>query len=532
MKSDMATIYPVLLCGGTGSRLWPISRKAKPKQFLSLLEKNQSLFQGTLARLKKMPKTANLLLGDVTCVGAGTIGGAVAHQFFIHDQLRAEGTHATILLEPAGRDSGPAILAASIYHQQQVAKNGDDQNGMMLILPCDHYIANPAAFYAALTCAVETLRVEHDAIVTFGIHPSMPSKNYGYILPSFKKIKKGNLGKSLHCLPIDSFKEKPDAATAKKYIAKGYLWNSGIFMFHADTVINEYKRLHPETYKLVAAAIAGIKKDSNDDWSFDWLAADYEKIKPLSFDYAIMEKSKKTFVTTMGKNDDWGWSDLGSFDEIKRLHQSDKNNNYVHESHEADSITPPPVVMEQSTNNLVINQGEQTIALLGVDNKAVIASKDALLIADLDKLGEMKNLVANIKTQQGKAKNAHPHDITTHHSAVTRPWGYYQSLKIDNGYQVKKLFLKPKAKISLQKHKHRSEHWVVVKGTGRVTLGETMATLKDVDLQRNQSIYIPLGFIHRLENIGTENLELVEVQTGGYLGEDDIERLEDIYHRQ
>ena len=186
--------------------------------------------------------------------------------------------------------------------------------------------------------------------------------------------------------------------------------------------------------------------------------------------------------------------------------------------------------MARSTNNLIINQGEQTIALLGVDNKAVIASKDALLIADLDNLGEMKNLVAMVKAQQDNGPGQP--DVTTHHSMVTRPWGYYQSLKIDNGYQVKKLFLKPKAKISLQKHKHRSEHWVVVKGVGRVTLGETMATLKEIDLERNQSIYIQQGFIHRLENIGVDDLELVEVQTGSYLGEDDIERLEDIYHRR
>lgn len=522
----METIYPVLLCGGVGSRLWPLSRQAKPKQFLSLLDKEQSLFQSTIARLKNFSHQANVYngfaIGEMTCIGAGMVDGAMAHQFFIYEQLQAMGATANILLEPMARDSGPAILAACLHHQQQVG----DKHGALLILPCDHYMAHPQEFYRSLAVAMEKLSTERDAIVTFGIMPHAASKNYGYILPDSKQAEKKQGDKkqgdkNIDCLPVITFKEKPDEKTAQHYIEQGYLWNSGIFLFYPETVIAAYQRLQPDTYKEVLAAVTGMVRDPSPQWPFWWLVEEaYKKIKPLSFDYAIMEKNKKNFVVTMNKNSNWGWSDLGSFDEIKRLHQQDKDGNAIHQ---VDDKTPP-VVLHQSTNNLVMNSGGQTIALLGVEDKAVIATKDALLVADWQYLSEMKELVKKLQAGNG--------NITAHHSAVTRPWGYYESLKVDDGYQVKKLFLKPGAKISLQKHRHRSEHWVVVKGKAKVTLGDSAETLQEKILLANQSIYLPVGIIHRLENIGEGDLELIEVQTGSYLGEDDIERIEDIYRRK
>ncbi|MGI9462074.1 MAG: mannose-1-phosphate guanylyltransferase/mannose-6-phosphate isomerase [Alphaproteobacteria bacterium] len=505
-------ISPILLCGGTGTRLWPLSRQAKPKQFLSLLDKQQSLFQSTLLRLANWQ--GDMTLGDMICVGTGSLDGGAAHQFFIHEQLKATHSKATILLEPIGRDSGPAILAASLYHQNIIG----DKKTALLILPCDHHISYADKFYKSIKVAFSALQKYPDAIITFGILPHYPSKNYGYILPAYAGKK--TFVMDIVCLPLKNFKEKPDEKIAKKYIADGYMWNSGIFLLTADTVIEAFQTYQPRTYKKIYAAVQGIHQDISPDWSFHWLSPEsYGDIDALSFDYAIMEKSKKNMVTIMDKKNNWGWSDLGSFDEIKRIHKNDKDNNYIHQH---DKHTPP-TILEHAKNNLVINQGEQTITLLGVDNKAVVASKDALLVADINHLDRMKNLIKKLKE-----KNP---NIVIHHSEVARPWGYYQSLKIDEGYQVKKLFLKPSAKISLQKHQHRSEHWVVVKGKAKVTLGDNQESLSEKILLANQSIYLPVGIIHRLENIGDDNLELIEVQTGNYLGEDDIERIEDIYRR-
>lgn len=513
MPNSPVTIYPVLLCGGTGTRLWPLSRQAKPKQFLDILEKGVSLFQETLLRLKSFTANNEVSIAPFLCVGNGQMGGAVAHQFFIHEQLTEKNITANILLEPVAKDSGPAILAAAMTLQQQA-----DNNGVMLILPCDHFIRWPENFYHAIRVGVEKWRQAQDAIITFGIHPHHPSQNYGYILPDSNGLTTADMAKDLYCLPIKNFKEKPSAATAQTYIDEGYMWNSGIFMCSAATVIKEYRRQQPTTFTLVEQAVKQMKKDPSPEWNFQWLAETaYQQLTPLSFDYAVMEGATQSFMVTANQHYDWGWSDLGSFDEIKRLHKNDANNNYSHPSSDA-NMAKRNAIMHQANNNLVVNQGEQTVALLGVSNIAVVSTKDALLVADMARLGEMKKLVAAAKQQNP--------DITIHHSEVHRPWGYYQSLKIDNGYQVKKLFLKPGAKISLQRHKHRSEHWVVVKGKALVTLNE-----KDITVMPNESVYIPVGTIHRLENIGKDNLELIEVQTGSYLGEDDIERLEDKYHR-
>lgn len=550
------TLIPILLCGGNGTRLWPISRRAKPKQFLPLLnpslwhnsipnngkvwwsemmatkfKSNLSLFQLTILRIVALTQKIEPM--DINIAKPMAIGH-YDHRFFIHDQLQEIDVAAEILLEPMAKDSAPAMVAACHYIQAHRLKN---ENSVVLALPCDHYIEHLDFFFEAIIAACKKLEKTSDAIITFGIMPHQPSKNYGYMKP--KADPKMTLKPKV--LAIADFKEKPDTATAKEYIAKGYFWNSGIFMFRPESMLRQYQTVEPNNYQLLLQAVQAISPDPLPDWNFNTLArAAYQTLKAQSFDYAVMEKTKLAYMVQPEPDRAWGWSDLGSFDEIYRLNPKDVKNNVIlnwttgDEPLVAAKVNSPvssgislgaseyldnnSPLLQESYDNLIINHSDKLITLLHVNDLVVVVTQDALLLANKNDLTAMKKLVTLLEQQKP--------EVTEFHHQVHRPWGYYQSLKIDAGYQVKKLSLKPKAKISLQKHQHRSEHWVVVKGLAKVTLAD-----QELELHPNQSVYIEKGMVHRLENIGTGNLELIEVQTGDYLGEDDIERLEDVYSR-
>ena len=465
-------IIPLIMCGGSGTRLWPASREGRPKQFISLFG-DGSTFQDTLRRVS-----------DPDLFGRPIVITNVNYRFMVREQLDEIGLDADVLLEPLKRDSGPAIAAGAAFAALR------DPKAILLALAADHVVTDNAAFLAA--CRTGLPAAEAGQIVTFGIWPEGPSTEYGYIKP--ETTADGDVKR------IERFVEKPDLVTAQRYVSEGYLWNSGNFMFRASTLLDEYRNLDAGSVATIESAVTKVSVDLG----FVVLdRAAFEAANAISIDYAVMEKTSRASVIAVS----YGWSDVGSWRAVWELLDKDEDGNAARGS----------AVFQQS-RNCSVSSDKALIALQGVNDLVVVATQDAILVARQDAGGGMKALVAKLK--------AVAPGVTEEHISVHRPWGSYQSL--DNGarHQVKRIVVKPGGRLSLQKHHHRAEHWIVVRGTAQVIIDDQIKTVHE-----NQSIYIPIGATHRLENPGKITLELIEVQTGSYLGEDDIIRFEDDYRR-
>ncbi len=470
----MALIRPVILSGGAGTRLWPASRESLPKQFLKLLG-DRSTLQETLLRVS-----------DGKTFGKPVIVANHAYRFLVREQIEEIGIDADIILEPARRDSGPAIAAAAQWAAQE------NPESLVLVLAADHVVTKPKQFVAA--CKKARAAAKKGNIVTFGIRPDHPATGYGYIRPG-----KAIAG-AAPAQAVDAFVEKPDAKTAAKYLKKKYLWNSGNFMFRADVLLEEYAKHDRATVDAAKDAI----EQAGTDLGFVLLdEAAFRRTTKKSIDYAVMEKTRRAAVIPA----EYGWSDFGGWSAAWSLSRRDKRGN----------ATRGPVAVIDAGNNYISSDGKLT-ALVGVENLVVVVTDDAVLVADRKRAEDLKKLVEKLRAERRPEADAH--------AKVHRPWGNYQSLDRGERYQVKRIVVNPGGRLSLQKHAHRAEHWVVVRGTALVTIGDEKKTLKE-----NESVYVPLGAVHRLENPGTTPVELIEVQSGNYLGEDDIVRLEDVYQR-
>jgi mannose-1-phosphate guanylyltransferase / mannose-6-phosphate isomerase len=469
-----ARITPLILAGGSGTRLWPVSRDAMPKQFMTLVGQ-KSTFQQALQRL-----------GDTTLFAAPIVMTVGEFRFFAQHQAAEVGCGVSVVLEPERRDSGPAIAAGALIARQR------DPDAVVLALAADHVILDTAAFHDACRRARDAALAGR--IVTFGISPSEPKTGYGYIQPGRPLEVEG-------VRTVERFVEKPDAATAARYVAEGYLWNSGNFMFRSAVLEAELSRHAPELLSAVSSAVTGTTSDT---LGFMLLGKEaYGRSPRTSFDYAIMEKTDRAAVIEAR----FGWSDIGSWEAIYDIAQRDGANNAIR----------GPVVAVAAENCLVHAEARLT-AVLGVKDLLVVSTADAVMVAPRGHAEEVKHLVTTLK--------AAGHVEATNHRRVHRPWGYYESVDAGDRFQVKRLVVAPKGKLSLQKHLHRAEHWVVVRGTAEVTIGDKVSTVHE-----NESVYVPIGTVHRLANPGKIPLELVEVQSGSYLGEDDIERFDDVYRR-
>ncbi len=474
------TIYPVILSGGAGTRLWPLSRTLYPKQLLPLTADN-SLLQETVSRVSDPARFAPPVL---IC--------SEDHRFIIAEQLRDAGSETTaLMLEPMGRNTAPAVACAALL----LAKT--DPKAMMLVLPSDHLIEKNDAFLAAV--AAGSAAAEDGALVTFGVTPDRPETGYGYIRRG--AAYENGTGPVPGCFQIDQFVEKPCLADAERFVADpAYAWNSGMFLFSAATYLAEMERHQPTMLAHCRAAVA----DGQPDLDFFRLdKAAFENCPADSIDYAVMEKTDNAAVVPV----DAGWSDVGSWSALWGVGDKDANGN----------VTQGDVIADDTRNTYLRAEGPLLCAV-GVEDLAIVATEDAVLVVPRDKAQAVGQLV---KDMASKGRNE-PHA----HLEVFRPWGSYRTIRMGEQFQVKHIIVKPGGCLSLQKHHHRAEHWIVVSGRAQVVRGDDEMTLN-----ANESTYIPQGAVHRLENIDDEPLHLIEVQTGGYLGEDDIVRLEDIYGR-
>jgi len=469
-------IVPVILAGGVGSRLWPQSRATLPKQFIQFAQQDHSLFQSTLLRLQQLANVAPPL---VICNSD--------HQFLVTEQLDDIGlTEYTVMLEPCGRNTAPAAALAALQASQS------DPDAVLLVLPADHLIADIAAFHAAAAKANSLAGLGH--LVTFGIVPGAPETGYGY-------IKKGSELKQTGGNLVESFVEKPDLQTAREFIESGnYLWNSGMFMFQATAYLQEL-RVHAQDMAVCCETTFAETTARQNIISIP--ASQFEACPANSIDYAVMEHTSSAVVVPL----DAGWNDLGAWNALWEVAEKDSDGNLASGDVRLDQV-----------NNCYIQAQSKLVAGVGLENLVVVDTDDALLVAAMDKVQDVKNIVAQLDSQ-GRAEIAVP-------ARVRRPWGTYESLLVSPGYQVKRIEVNPGASLSLQMHHHRAEHWTIVKGQARVTRDDTTH-----DLQVNESIHLPLGCKHRMENIGAELLVFIEVQVGDYLGEDDIVRFEDRYGR-
>ncbi len=466
----MSSIQPVILSGGSGTRLWPLSREAYPKQFLPLAGA-LTMLQATWQRVAPIAARGPLIIANE------------AHRFVAAEQLQQAGAvPQAIILEPMGRNTAPAIAVAAL----EATRDGAD--ALLLVLPSDHVIGDEAAFRAAVATAAEA--ADAGKLVTFGIVPTGPETGYGYI----------KAGPGEDARPVERFVEKPDLATATDYVASGeYFWNSGMFLFKASRYLEELARFNPVMLEGCRVAWAGARRDA------DFTRLDSEAFSAVpsdSIDYAVMEKTTDAVVVAL----DAGWNDVGSWTALRDVSQQDGDGN----AHQGD------VIAIDCRNTYAYS--ERLVALVGLDDVVVVETDDAVLVGKGDRMQEIKSVVSRLKAE-GRSE-------ATWHRKVYRPWGAYDS--IDNGerFQVKRITVKPGGTLSLQMHHHRAEHWIVVSGTAEVTRGEEVLLLSE-----NQSTYIPLGVTHRLRNPGKLPLELIEVQSGSYLGEDDIVRFEDTYGR-
>lgn len=474
-EEGSAQIHPVILSGGAGTRLWPLSRASYPKQLLKL-SSQRTMLQDTVARgLIDVGFAAPLLVCNEE------------HRFLVDDQLQQIGiTPQAILLEPKARNTGPAIAVAALWLLSR------DPDALMLVQPSDHVIASPADFHRAVMRGVAT--AQEGRLVTFGIKPAHPDTGYGYI-QSGETL--GNDG----VFAVDNFVEKPDRDTAQRFVDSGaFLWNSGIFLLGARAYLGELSRINPTMLEACERAV----RDGQDDLAFFRLNAEaFAEAPSLSIDHAVMEHTSRAAVVPV----DMTWSDVGSWRALRDIAPADGDGN----------VLQGDVLVERMTNSYVRSEG-RLVAAVGLDNVVVVATDDAVLVADADCAAEVSGVVAKLRGQNRTESQQH---VTCY-----RPWGHYRSVDAGDRFQVKRITVKPGAKLSLQKHYHRAEHWVVVHGTAIVQRGEERMLLRE-----NESVYIPIGTEHRLENPGKLPLQLIEVQSGPYLGEDDIVRVSDSYGR-
>ncbi|MEA9563704.1 MULTISPECIES: mannose-1-phosphate guanylyltransferase/mannose-6-phosphate isomerase [unclassified Xanthomonas] len=466
----MSDVLPIILSGGSGTRLWPLSRESYPKQFLPLVG-DKSMLQATWLRSAPVAGHAPIVVANEE------------HRFMAAEQLQQLGVKpSAILLEPKGRNTAPAIAVAAL----EAMRDGADP--LLLVLPSDHVIQNEAAFQAAVTAAAAA--AEQGKLVTFGIKPTAPETGYGYI----------KAGAGTGVTAVERFVEKPDLATAQSYLASGeYYWNSGMFLFRASRYLEELRKFHPAIADACQKAWENGKRDAD----FTRLDKDAFAASPSdSIDYAVMEKTADAVVVPL----DAGWNDVGSWSSLLDVSEQDAHGN----AHHGD-------VIQMDCRNTYA-YGSRLIAMVGLEDVVVVETPDAVLVGHRDRIQEVKDVVGRIKAD-GRSE-------ATWHRKVYRPWGAYDSIDMGQRHQVKRITVKPGAVLSLQMHHHRAEHWIVVSGTAEVTRGDEVLLLTE-----NQSTYIPLGVTHRLRNPGKLPLELIEVQSGSYLGEDDIVRFEDTYGR-
>ncbi|MDM8568318.1 mannose-1-phosphate guanylyltransferase/mannose-6-phosphate isomerase [Thiotrichales bacterium HSG1] len=468
-------LTPVILSGGVGSRLWPLSREHYPKQLLTLVD-NNTLLQNTIIRLVGLNDQANPI---IVC--------NEKHRFLVAEQLHnIEIEPANIILEPEGRNTAPAVAVAALTALAQ------DPKAILLVLPADHLIADTTAFCKAITTGIPL--AENNYLVTFGIVPNNPETGYGYINAS-EYIK--NTG----ALSVASFVEKPDLETAQRYLDSGkYYWNSGMFLFKAATYLQELEKFAPEILATCRLAIDNASKDQN------FLRLHRETFKTCSsdsVDYAVMEHTDTAVVIPLSA----GWNDVGAWSSLWEISERDNTGNVILGD-----------VLTENVTNSYLRSEHRLLAAVGVKDLTVIETADAVLVAHKDKVQDVKQIVSQLKATQRSE--------TELHRKVYRPWGYYETIDIEERFQVKRITVNPGSSLSLQMHYHRSEHWVVVRGTAKITSNDEVFVLTE-----NQSTYIPIGTKHRLENQGRIPLEIIEVQSGSYLGEDDIIRFEDDYGR-
>jgi mannose-1-phosphate guanylyltransferase/mannose-6-phosphate isomerase len=490
-------ITPVVLSGGSGTRLWPLSRELYPKQLLPLTGGGETMLQATVARTVGLPG-----------VGAPVVVCNEAHRFMVAEQLRQAGVEGTrIVLEPVGRNTAPAIALAAhaaLGADGTGASAGAD-DPLLLVLPADHVVRDVTAFQAAVRAALPAAAAGR--LVTFGVVPDAPETGYGYIRRAAEPLAgvagagSAVVGAAGAVYPIDRFVEKPDLATAQGFLASGeYYWNSGMFLFGARRYLRELETQAPDIAAAVAAAFGAAQGD------LDFLRIDAEAFAACrsdSIDYAVMEKTREAVVVPLAA----GWSDVGSWSSLHAAVESDGDGN----------VLRGDVIAEDTRDSFVFSES-RLVATVGLDSHVVVETKDAVLVAPRDRVQDVKALVARIKSA-GRSE----HSL---HREVFRPWGSYDSVESGERYQVKRLSVNPGASMSLQLHHHRAEHWIVVSGTARITRNDEVFLLEE-----NESTFIPLGAKHRIENPGKIPLHIIEVQSGSYLGEDDIVRFEDRYGR-
>jgi len=469
-------MIPVILSGGSGSRLWPLSRDMYPKQFLPLIDPEFSMLQQTALRTQ-----------EIVGVQAPIVICNETHRFMVGEHLQQIGIKdAAILLEPEGRNTAPAIALAAF----KILQNNPDE--VLLVMPADHVIEDLDSFLKVLGQAERLAQLDH--LLTFGIVPTAPETGYGYI----------RAGESIDrwAYQVSEFKEKPDLKSAEQYIRAGnYYWNGGIFVFTAKAYLAELQKYAPEVYQAAAQAMAGAKAD------LDFIRVDVEaflKSPSISIDYAVMENTDKAAVLPL----DAGWSDIGSWPALWDVLDKDQNGNVIHGD-----------VLLHDVTNCYAYAETKLVSLVGLQDLIVVETDDAVLVMHKNRAQDINEIVKQLKGSERTQ--------TRHHRKVYRPWGWYDSVDVGQCFQVKRIQVNPGARLSVQMHRHRAEHWVVVKGQAEVLNGE-----QTVNLEENQSTYIPIGVTHALHNPSdTEPLEIIEVQSGSYLGEDDIVRFEDSYGR-
>ena len=493
----MTQVMSVILCGGSGTRLWPLSRVGFPKQFLVLSdnESNQSLFQQAISRIQAAEN------GE-THVDNTLIVTNEEHRFLALDQIRelkggSEEVKATLLLEPSGRNTAPALTLAALYAQEQ------SHDPILVVTPADQTIGNLSAFTAAIKNSIEIAK--DGAIAILGITPTAPETGYGYI-----KTQSNVSNVQGDAFIVERFVEKPNEATAKQYIDEGgYFWNSGMFVLKASVWLAALKEFRPDIFGATETAWVGKAEDHSGDTTF--IRPDREIFKTIpseSIDYAVIEKCPGNIKFPIKMVElDAGWNDLGAWDAVWQVGKQDQQGN----------VTSGDTLLTNSKNSL-IHANSRLVSAVGVENLIIVETADAVLVADRKNSQDVKNIVTQLESQKREEKNLH--------RKVSRPWGWYDSVDEGERFKVKRIQVKPGASLSLQMHHHRAEHWIVVKGTAEITNGDKVLILSE-----NQITYIPQGQTHRLANPGKTPLEIIEVQSGSYLGEDDIVRFEDTYGR-
>jgi mannose-1-phosphate guanylyltransferase / mannose-6-phosphate isomerase len=466
------TVIPVILCGGSGTRLWPLSRRDMPKQFV-VSKENKTLFVRTYERAKSHPAVR-----EIICVCNS------AQRFLVDSALEGTDRKGSLILEPVARNTAASIASAALLVADK------DPTAVLVCMPSDHDIGNTEAFHAAVTKSMSTAR--KGWLTLLGVVPREASGSFGYILPG-ESI--GDGARRVQC-----FAEKPNADDARRYVSEGYLWNSGMVIARADVLIAAFEKHAPQVLNACRAALKNAQRDSN-GITLDTDA--FASCQSISFDYAVLEREKTLAIVDFDGN----WNDVGSWPEFAKFYEADQDENRLFGQ----------ITAKGCRNTLVFSPERLTVAL-GLRDCIVVDTPDALLVAESSTIGELKNVVAELELA-GKEEVAH-------HKRVVRPWGYFEVMAGGAGFQVKRIAVMPSAALSLQYHNHRSEHWVVVRGRATVTCDE-----RKFELKQKESTYIPVKSVHRLANPGTELLEIIEVQHGNYLGEDDIVRLDDQYGR-